>query len=79
MSLLVIGAVKGLGIVMPEVSVSAETSIAEGGAIFCFDSVRGVIAKPLSGDRSFQSSLFVSSLCWVVDGSVDAGEVGLEI
>jgi hypothetical protein len=40
MSLLVIGAVKGLGMVMPEVSLSAETSIAEGGAIVCFDSVR---------------------------------------
>jgi hypothetical protein len=33
MSLLVIGAVRGFGIVMPEVSVSAETSIAEGGAM----------------------------------------------
>jgi hypothetical protein len=33
MSLLVIGAVRGFGIVTPVVSVSAETSIAEGGAI----------------------------------------------
>lgn len=53
MSLLVIGAVKGLGIVMPEVSVSAETSIAEGGAILCFGSVRRTIAKPLCGGKSF--------------------------
>lgn len=33
MSLLVMGAVRGLGRVMPEVSVSAVTSMAEGGAI----------------------------------------------
>jgi hypothetical protein len=33
MSLLVIGAVRGFGIVTPVVSVSAETSIAEGGAM----------------------------------------------
>jgi len=75
MSLLVIGAVKGFGIVMPEVSVSAETSIAEGGAMFCFDSVRRVIAKPQSGDKSFRCSFFVGSLCCYLDGSVDAGKL----
>lgn len=40
-SLLAIGTVSGFGIVMPDVSDSAVTSIAEGGAMLYFDLVDG--------------------------------------
>jgi hypothetical protein len=47
MSLLAMGAVRGFGIVTPVVSVSAETSIAEGGAMLylentCLDLVQKI-------------------------------------
>lgn len=58
MLLLAIGAVRGLGMVTPVVSVSAETSIADGGAMLCSCLVRRCTTDWYSWFDVFVVSIF---------------------